>query len=545
MRRPIVLAAAALSSLCCPAVHGQIVTRLSVDPTGLDSDDNNVRAMLSLNGEVVSFTSSSTNLVAADTNFFQDVFVRLVDAGVTELVSVDSAENLANGASSLSSINADGTLVAFVSYATNLVAGDTNGVSDVFVRDRTAGTTERVSLDTSGGEGNGDCANAAISTYDGRYVTFDSDADNLVAGDTNGDRDVFLHDRWTGVTTRISVDSGGVEGNGNSYVPTISEQGRYIAFMSAASNLVAGDTNGENDVFLHDFLTGTTTRVSVDSAGNQGNNWSQLPSISGNGENIAFNSFASNLVTGDTNGQGDIFVHNRVFGTTERVSISSGGVQGDYSSGTPHISSQGLRVAFTSFATNLVADDANGYTDAFVHDRVTGETIRVSTDADDNQADSRSFFPTLDLTGDSVAFHSYATNLVAAGDFNGFTDVYLHQNPSVEFPLEPGTGESVAFELYDAPDDVGFRTIFFLSCSGTDGFQLGPHTVPLTFDACTLESIRNALALMGIVDANGHATSPTFLFPQVPPGTTLYIAAATRGAGSWSTITSPLIVRPR
>ncbi len=224
-------------------------------------------------------------------------------AGTTTRVSVDSAGGQANdfsgAAPSISvdtSISADGRFVVFQSDATNLVAGDTNGASDVFVHDRQTGTTTRVSVDSAGHEATGlypASGDPAISA-DGRFVAFDSNATNLVAGDTNSAYDIFVHDRQTGTTTRVSVDSAGNQANG--YDPSLSADGRFVAFTSGASNLVAGDTNGASDVFVHDRQTGTTTRVSVDSAGWQAYSFSHLPSISADGRFVAFASNATNLV---------------------------------------------------------------------------------------------------------------------------------------------------------------------------------------------------------------------------------------------------------
>src|SRR5207245_298074 len=219
-----------------------------------------------------------------------------------------------NGASTGVALSADGRFVAFTSVATNLVAGDANGVSDVFVHDRQAGTTERVSVDSAGSEGNGASTGVALSA-DGRFVAFTSVATNLVAGDTNGAADVFVHDRQTGTTERGSVDSAGSEGNGASTGVALSADGRFVAFTSAATNLVAGDTNGVTDVFVHDRQTGTTERVSVDSAGIEGNGASAGVALSADGRFVAFTSVATNLVAGDTNGAADVFVHDR--GTTD------------------------------------------------------------------------------------------------------------------------------------------------------------------------------------------------------------------------------------
>src|SRR5438132_1318959 len=251
-----------------------------------------------------------------------------------------------------------------------------------------AQTTERVSVTSGGTEGNGASLGSALSA-DGRFVAFDSAATDLVAGDTNGVSDVFVHDRQTGTTERVSVASGGAQGNGSSgligfaFPPALSADGRFIAFVSFATNLVASDTNGATDVFVHDRQTGTTARVSVAcGGGTQGNRNSGgffvFPALSVDGRLVAFQSDATNLVVRDTNGATDVFVHDRQTGTTERVSVASGGSQGDSFSAGPVLSADGRFVAFHDTATNLVARDTNGATDVFVHDRQTGPTERAT-----------------------------------------------------------------------------------------------------------------------------------------------------------------------
>ena len=249
---------------------------------------------------------------------------------ITVRVSVDSAGGQADDSSILPAISADGRFVAFASKAGNLVPGDSNGTFDIFVHDRQTGATERVSVDSAGAQGNNNSAFPAISA-DGRFVAFVSEASNLVAGDTNGAEnafagsDVFVHDRATGQTERMSVDSAGGQANNNFIESTaISADGRFVAFVSAASNLVPGDTNGTLDVFVPDRHTGATERVSVDSAGGQANSPFLAVgglAISADGRLVAFDSLASNLVPGDTNGTLDVFVPDRHTGATERVSV--------------------------------------------------------------------------------------------------------------------------------------------------------------------------------------------------------------------------------
>jgi hypothetical protein len=288
-------------------------------------------------------------------------------------------------------ISADGRYVAFHSDASNLVDGDTNGRRDVFVHDRQTGVTERVSVDTAGNQAGGSSHYPAISA-DGRYVAFGSWAGNLVPADSNGVGDVFVRDRQTHVTERASVDSGGSEGNGESatwwWHLAMSGDGRYVAFTSWATNLVPGDTNDRADLFVHDRQAGLTERVSVDSGGGEGNQWSQLPALSSDGRYVAFTSSATNLVDGDTNAVADVFVHNRQTHVTERASVNGAGTQGNGGSDTPSISADGRHVAFGSAASNLVDGDTNAVADVFVHDRgQAASTVTVNSIGDTNSRD--------------------------------------------------------------------------------------------------------------------------------------------------------------
>jgi Tol biopolymer transport system component len=279
-----------------------------------------------------------------------------------------------------------------------------------------AGTTTRVSVASDGTQGNDGSFDTSISA-DGRYVAFSSDASNLVPGDTNGVEDVFVHDHQTGQTSRVSVASDGTQGNDGSSGSSISGDGRYVTFFSWANNLVPGDTNGVGDVFVHDRQTGQTSRVSVASDGTQGNEVSYIESISADGRYVTFYSAANNLVPGDTNGVGDVFVHDRQTGQTSRVSVASDGTQGNDVSSGSSISADGRYVAFSSEASNLVPDDTNGATDIFVHDRQTGQTSRVSVASDGTQGNLHSIWPSISADGRYVAFRSQASNLVP-GDIN-------------------------------------------------------------------------------------------------------------------------------
>ena len=304
-------------------------------------------------------------------NHSVDVFVRDRLAGVTRRVSVGPGGRQANAGSFGPAISANGRYVAFVSAASNLVAGDTTPSYDVFVRDRSAGVTRRVSVGAGGLQANGSSFGAAISPR-GRYVAFISSASNLVAGDTNHASDVFLRDRGAGLTSRVSVGPGGRQANGASDSPTtaVSANGRYVAFDSFASNLVAEDTNHANDVFVRDQVVGVTRRVSLGGAGRQANDDSYSPSMSANGQYVAFHSYASNLAPNDAGrGASDVFVRDRSAQTTILVSIGRGSRQANGPSFGKAMSADGRHVTFDSIASNLVRRDTNRRSDVFVRDK--------------------------------------------------------------------------------------------------------------------------------------------------------------------------------
>jgi Tol biopolymer transport system component len=240
------------------------------------------------------------------------VFVRDRVAQVTRRVSVGPGGRQGNSSSSSPAISADGRFVAFRSYASNLVPGDTGGLADVFVRDRRLQVTWRVSVGPGGQQANASSFGTPAISADGRLVAFESFASNLVPGDTNGHPDVFVRDRVAQLTRLVGP--GG-------HKAALSAHGRFVAFSSYASNLVAGDTNHSLDMFVRDQRAHVTWRVSVGPGGQQANNNSYFPAISADGRFVAFQSFASNLVAADTNGLADVFVRDRKAHVTRRVSV--------------------------------------------------------------------------------------------------------------------------------------------------------------------------------------------------------------------------------
>ncbi len=263
-------------------------------------------------------------------------------------------------------LSADARFVAFLSAAV-LVPGDDNGVADVFVYDRLDGGLERVSVSSTGAGADGESFVPSISA-DGRRVAFASVASNLVAGDSNGVNDVFVHDRLTGVTVRASVGTDGAQGSGPSFGPDLSASGTVVAFTSFAFELVPSDANGSHDVFVRDLSAGTTRRVSVTSAGGESDALSIDASLSDDGLIVAFTSNATNLVVGDGNGTGDVFVHDLATGVTARASVTSTGGEASGGSTTPHLSGNGRFLAFRSTATDLVPSASHTGSKVFVRD---------------------------------------------------------------------------------------------------------------------------------------------------------------------------------
>ena len=399
--------------------------RASVASDGTEGDQGSDSPAISADGRYLAFVSGASNLVS-ENNGYDHVYLHQRLTGQTTRVSVAGDGGPATGDSSSPAISADGRYVAFASGATDLVSDDNNEFDDVYLHDRLTGETTRVSLSSAGAEGNSWSRFPSISA-NGRYVAFLSRASNLVSDDSNDTADVYVHDQSTGQTERVSLSSGGAGGNGGPARltgPSISADGRYVAFHSEASNLVSGDNNTCEDIFVHDRLTGQTERVSLSSDGVEGDSWSTSPSISADGRYVAFISWASNLVSGDSNDTADAYLHDRVTGQTERVSLSNYGVGANSGSDHPSISADGRYVAFSSGASNLVSEDSNGNEDIFVRHQRTGQTERVSLASDGTEGNGDSAAPSISADGRYVAFASGASNL-ASGDNNGHEDIFV------------------------------------------------------------------------------------------------------------------------
>ncbi|MDZ4773733.1 MAG: calcium-binding protein [Planctomycetota bacterium] len=389
----------------------QTTVLVSVNSVGVPGNGHSEQPSISLDGRCIMFTSRATDLVANDIDVLPDAYVRDLSTGVTELVNVDSSGAHAVGGSVADAISADGRFVAFSSVAGGLISGDAIGDSDVFVRDRAAGTTLPLSVDSAGVQGNG-ASNVGVVSPDGRFIAFRSVASNLVPGDTNAEWDVFVRDLQTGTIERANVTSGGAQVHGDSYCTSLSEGGRFVLFSSVATDIVPGDTNNERDVFVRDRLLGTTRRITVDSIGTQSNGDTHAGYLSADGRFATYVSLATNLVAGDTNGVADVFVHELATSVTTRVSVRSDGGQADAWSTGSGITPDGRFVAVLSDATNLAPGDG-GFRDMFVHDRWTGRTDWVSAGASGAppDADSWSWGGAISADARLVTFFTTASNM--------------------------------------------------------------------------------------------------------------------------------------
>ena len=501
------------------AAQAQVTERVSVANDGTEGDGYSYgRVACSADGRYVAFCSFASNLVSGDTNSYSDIFVRDLTLGITTRVSVASDGTQGNSYSWTPSISADGRYVAFESLASNLVPGDTNEQEDVFIHDVATGTTQRVSVAGDGTPANNSSDSPVISA-DGRYVAFASHASNLVSGDDSFKKDIFVRDRVAGSVERISVNSAGVAGDGDSAYPSISADGRFVAFQSYSGNLASSDVNltGSEDIFVRDRVAGTTEHASVDGTGAGGDSGGYNPSISADGRYVAFESDARNLVPGDTNNFRDVFVHDRQTGATTRVSMARSGDQADWPSYYPSISADGRYVAFASDARNLIPEGTSGR-QVYLRDLVTGHFQLLSVSPAGVTGNGLSSSPAVSADGGRVVFQSEAWNLVPS-DTNWLQDVFSAQvdwMPAVT-GLSPAIGSA-----YGANSVVITGTNFF----GVTAVSFGG--VPAT--SFVVDSVRQIVAV-----APAHATGSVQVEVSAAYGT------SSNGADDYQYILPPTI----
>lgn len=447
------LAGSGGNDLLLGAAPAQGLAGIATSTAGVATNSGASYSSLSGDGRLVAFFSFGSNLVGSDLNAAADIFVKNLLTGETTRVSTSSAGVEGNGTSTDPTFALDGRHVVFQSTASNLVASDTNAVGDIFVKDLSTGTTTRLSTGSAGEEANGASSDASISG-DARFAVFSSSASNLVAGDSNGFGDVFLKDLRSGATTLLS--SGGSAADSASTDAAISADGRVVAFDSAATNLVGGDTNATSDVFVRNVGSGGLQRVSSDAAGIQGNGASGNASLSADGRYVCFESYASNLVAGDSNANSDVFVKDRVTGAVTLVSQTADGTIGNSFSGNATISNDGRYVAFYSAASNLVDGDRNGWYDVFVKDLRTGALERLGIGPDGNTGVPTimtfSWHPSFSADGSTLTFTSTSRSILPGAPTNAVV-TYTVSNPLLGARLAGGAGNDV-YEIHRAGDVV-------------------------------------------------------------------------------------------
>jgi uncharacterized repeat protein (TIGR01451 family) len=463
MRIVIAVTVAALiaATVALAQSPGGVLELISVSSAGLQGNQDsgtagftspsNDRASTTADGRFVAFMALANNLVPDDTNDAADVFVRDRLTGTTERVSVSSRGRQGDAASGVgltagADISDDGRFVAFVSSASNFARGDTNGNTDVFVRDRLSDTTELISRGLDGSPASGD--DVEISA-DGRFVAFRSAAQNLVPNHPEFDffDHIYVYDRETQTIERVDVDNNGVLGASSAVNLAISADGRFIAFDSFADNLVPGPGDqGGVDVFVRDRVSATTTGVSTGGDTGQFEADSFLSSISATGRFIGFSS-ADPTFPGDTNGFiTDAFVFDRQGGSVQLVSRSSDGTQANDESSSALVTADGTSVVFSSRGSNLVTGDNNNAFDVFERNLVTGATVRLAADNDQPAFDVISS----DMTPDGLVVSLLTrADLVPEQDVGFFAmDVYvLDRRPAADLMVTKT----------DSPDPITVR----------------------------------------------------------------------------------------
>ncbi|MBF0142832.1 MAG: putative Ig domain-containing protein [Magnetococcales bacterium] len=477
-------------------------------------------------GRYVAFSGVAGDLVPGDTNGVSDVFLRDTLTGAITLVSRSASGTLGNAHSYSPVLSSDGRYVAFTSDASNFAPGDTNGVSDIFLKDTLTGSITLVSGSASGAVGNYQSIRPLISV-DGRYVSFASSASNLVSGDTNGVSDVFLKDTVTGSVVLVSSSASGIVGDAQSGVANgqlirhaLSADGRYAAFLSRASNLVPGDTNGTADIFLKDTQTGAITLVSSTASGTAGNSSSDVPVLSPSGRYVAFLSGATNFVSGDTNETHDIFLKDTQTGSLTLVSGTASGTVGNGHSYNSPVVLDGGRYAVTwGYSSNLVPGDTNGVSDVFLKDTVTGSVTLVSSSASGTVGNTYSYNPVLSTDGRYVAFVSWSNNFVPGVGAYGTDGVFLKDTLTGSVTIVSSSAPTGDVSTIQLSSDA--RIVAFSAGKDVDGW-------------ISIVDTRPQLASSQITEGNTYSyTLPANTFSDEDAGDSLSYSAS--GLPGWLT----------
>jgi hypothetical protein len=414
------------------AASGDLHLASTTDAGVKANRDSDVRGV-SADGTRVLFSTKATNLDARDTDDLEDVYVKDLTTGALILASTSDTGTKANRDSYEASLSADGTAVAFHTYATNLDAGDTDEFQDIYVKDLTTGALILASTSDAGTKANRGGVVPSLSA-DGTRVAFGSGATNLGEGDTDIYLDVYVKDLATGALTLTSTSDTGATGNFNSFEPTLSADGTRVAFTSDATNFGEGDTDTLYDFYVKDLTTGALTLASTSDAGTKLNTPAYGLTLSGDGSRVAWYSYATNVDEGDADTSGDVYVKDLATGALTLVSTSATGTKGNGNSLVPSLSADGFLVAFWSSATNLGEDDTDHISDAYVKNLTTGVLTLASTSDTGAKGHLGSIHASLSADGTRVAFSSAATNL-GEGDTDAVSDAFVKELPRPSTPV--------------------------------------------------------------------------------------------------------------
>lgn len=521
-------------SCACTAapILAQANKLVNVNSDGEWANNDSYYSIISDDGRFITFQSYASNLAGTDTNNTRDIFYRDVLLGTTELVSVATNGNAGNAISLSPDMSGSGRYVAFCSIASNIVSDDTNGNWDIFVRDMQTGTTERVSMYSDGSQATRRSDSPSISS-DGRYVSFQT-LEPFDPADTNGENDVYVHDRVSRQTILVSTNADGTVGNGDSLSAQLSDDATRVMFLSSATNLVMPDFNDKTDVYVKNMISGEVIRANVSSNGAQANDKTEWPSISGDGSVVVFSSRANNLVDGDSLYTWDLFAHFTSSRETVRISVRpDGGEPNSYTFSQVGISWDGRYVAFVSPASDIVDDDTNPYADLFVRDLVDEVTMRAVFGYGGNEIDGDLSAPDITADGRFITYTAEAENL-AIDDGNGQRDIYLVDQAAALYythdPLLRGTDAD--FEVYAA--DEGETVYYLYSLIGVGNGPCVPQLGGLCLD------IRKPLKILGsaVADGSGYAVL-TVRIPNNTPLVPVYSqAVARRGTGGADSVKS-------
>ena len=440
-------------------------------------------------GVFVQFSSHVSELINPPASGYQELYVHDRSNSETEIVSI-SSDGSQSGFTERGMISADGRFVIFESESDNLVSDDTNECPDIFRHDLLTGQTIRVSVDPDGNQW--DSASSSFSASEnGRYIVYDHYRNSY-----EGPMDVYIYDVYTQQTSLVSISSEGTPGEGISYGPTISENGRYVVFTSKASNLVQNDNNGFGDVFLHDRQTGETRLISISNNGEQGNGTSGGPVITPNGRYIVYSSVADNLIDGDINLGNDLFLFDVYTEETSLISVNSDGIQGTGGASHPAVSADGLRIVASSGATNFGAvEDTNGETDIFLFERQieqdkdqyeSDDVFALGTPIQSGQSQTHSISPAWDKDWLTFTLDEPGVVMLETSGASGDTILRLFNSDHYEIVSDDdgGTSQFSRIEAGSCQDTLPAGTYYVKVEEDGDDEEIPSYNISLLVDPC-------------------------------------------------------------